>query len=189
MSKQEIFSAQLAGNGPLLIDKDTGELHILGTARAPREYLDEYFFSDPTPDETEAQRDAEANVVSSLVAGIAGMADPSAAATAIVAATANVDNNWLATQQKIQFDNDYVEAKTATDKFAVLARWNAIGIKQDVLTTAGLSKGVGEGLADIGLSTLDGATQAIGHPDETIATIKDLYESGLLDNVLGTAKA
>jgi hypothetical protein len=36
------FSAQLAGNGPLLIDKDTGELHILGTARPPREYLDEY---------------------------------------------------------------------------------------------------------------------------------------------------
>ncbi len=36
------FSAQLAGNGPLLIDKDTGALHILGTARPPREYLDEY---------------------------------------------------------------------------------------------------------------------------------------------------
>jgi filamentous hemagglutinin len=52
-----------------------------------------HLFSDPTPDETEAQRDAKANVVSSLVAGIAGMADPSAAATATVAAKANVDNN------------------------------------------------------------------------------------------------
>ncbi|MFP0197881.1 YrhB domain-containing protein [Pseudomonas sp. PHC1] len=36
------FSAQLAGNGPLLVDRDTGELHSFGTARPPKEYLEEY---------------------------------------------------------------------------------------------------------------------------------------------------
>lgn len=36
------FSAQLAGNGPLLVDRDTGELHAFGTARPPKEYLEEY---------------------------------------------------------------------------------------------------------------------------------------------------
>lgn len=36
------FSAQLAGNGPFLIDKETGELHVLGTAKPLKEYLDQY---------------------------------------------------------------------------------------------------------------------------------------------------
>ena len=36
------FSAQLAGNGPFLIDKETGELHVLGTAKSLKEYLDQY---------------------------------------------------------------------------------------------------------------------------------------------------
>jgi hypothetical protein len=36
------FSAQLAGNGPFLIDRDSGELVVLGTARPLEEYLNEY---------------------------------------------------------------------------------------------------------------------------------------------------
>lgn len=35
-------SAQLAGNGPFLIDKYSGELHVLGTDKPLEEYLDEY---------------------------------------------------------------------------------------------------------------------------------------------------
>jgi hypothetical protein len=35
-------SAQLAGNGPFLIDKQSGELRVLGTAKPLREYLDDY---------------------------------------------------------------------------------------------------------------------------------------------------
>lgn len=35
-------STQLAGNGPFIIDKDTGELHVLGTEHSPSEYLEEY---------------------------------------------------------------------------------------------------------------------------------------------------
>lgn len=36
------FSFQLVGNGPILIDKDTGELHVFGTALPPKEYVEEY---------------------------------------------------------------------------------------------------------------------------------------------------
>ena len=39
------LSAQLAGNGPFLIDKETGELHVLGTAKPLKEYLDQYVIS------------------------------------------------------------------------------------------------------------------------------------------------
>lgn len=36
------LSAQLAGNGPFLIDRDSGELVVLGTDRPLEEYLKEY---------------------------------------------------------------------------------------------------------------------------------------------------
>lgn len=36
------FSAQLAGNGPFIIDKDTGQLHELGTAYPLEKYLQDY---------------------------------------------------------------------------------------------------------------------------------------------------
>jgi hypothetical protein len=36
------FSAQLAGNAPFIIDKDTGEIHELGTAYPIEKYLQEY---------------------------------------------------------------------------------------------------------------------------------------------------
>jgi hypothetical protein len=36
------FSAQLAGNSPFLVDKDTGEIHELGTAYPIEKYLQDY---------------------------------------------------------------------------------------------------------------------------------------------------
>lgn len=36
------FSAQLAGNSPFIIDKDTGEIHELGTAYPIEKYLQDY---------------------------------------------------------------------------------------------------------------------------------------------------
>lgn len=36
------LSERLAGNGPFLIDKDTGELHVLGTSKPLAVYLSEY---------------------------------------------------------------------------------------------------------------------------------------------------
>ncbi|WP_140919014.1 YrhB domain-containing protein [Limnobaculum xujianqingii] len=36
------FSALLAGNSPFLIDKDSGEIHLLGTSYPMEKYLQEY---------------------------------------------------------------------------------------------------------------------------------------------------
>ncbi|MDU4095356.1 MAG: YrhB domain-containing protein [Pantoea sp.] len=36
------FSAQLAGNSPFIVDKDTGEIHELGTAYPIEKYLHDY---------------------------------------------------------------------------------------------------------------------------------------------------
>ncbi|TNF80351.1 hypothetical protein FGE05_21530 [Pseudomonas sp. ICMP22404] len=36
------LSAQLAGNAPFLIDKNSGELHVLGTAKPLESYLEDY---------------------------------------------------------------------------------------------------------------------------------------------------
>ncbi|HGW5897099.1 TPA: YrhB domain-containing protein [Pseudomonas aeruginosa] len=36
------LSAQLAGDAPFLIDRQSGELHILGTAKPLESYLDDY---------------------------------------------------------------------------------------------------------------------------------------------------
>lgn len=36
------FSAQLAGNAPFLIDRQSGELHVLGTEKPLETYLDDY---------------------------------------------------------------------------------------------------------------------------------------------------
>jgi hypothetical protein len=35
-------SAQLAGNVPFLVDRHSGELHVLGTAKPLAEYIDDY---------------------------------------------------------------------------------------------------------------------------------------------------
>ncbi|AJZ90053.1 hypothetical protein VW41_13940 [Klebsiella michiganensis] len=36
------FSSQLAGNSPFIVDKDTGEIHELGTAYPIEKYLQDY---------------------------------------------------------------------------------------------------------------------------------------------------
>lgn len=36
------FSTQLAGNSPFIIDKDNGEIHLLGTAFPLDKYLQDY---------------------------------------------------------------------------------------------------------------------------------------------------
>lgn len=36
------FSAMLAGNAPFLIERETGELHVLGTAYSVERYIQDY---------------------------------------------------------------------------------------------------------------------------------------------------
>jgi hypothetical protein len=50
-------SALLAGNAPFIVDKDTGEIHVFGTAHPLKEYLQNYEEQKKTKlDESRNQR-------------------------------------------------------------------------------------------------------------------------------------
>jgi filamentous hemagglutinin len=138
-------------------------------------------FNDTDPNETQAEREAKRNIITSLVTGIAAATDPSGAATANNAATANVDNNWLATQQWIQANKEISEAKGAIAKLAATAKWAGISVKQDVLTTSG----IGQGLVEAGVQDVEGLTQFMTHPIEGLKGMAEAVSNPDVRNALG----
>ncbi|WP_230950329.1 hypothetical protein [Xylella fastidiosa] len=139
-------------------------------------------FSDPRPEDTAQDREAKRNLITSIVTGIAsiGNTDP---ATATHAAIAAVDNNWLATQQKLQMEN---ELKAARQKGfwaeeAVKAKWDAISAKQDILTTSTLLLG----LAESAKSDLNGLVELVLHPIDTVNGLKALITDPAVRQQLG----
>ncbi|KPC51078.1 hypothetical protein WG78_15720 [Amantichitinum ursilacus] len=126
-------------------------------------------FGPATPDETEQDKQNKRNLVATLVAGISATQDLSGVATATNAATAAVDNNWLATEQQVQAAKEIKEAKGA-DALAVAAKWLLISGKQDVLTGSALV----HGLADSGWSDATAITQFMLHPLDSVAGLHDL---------------
>ncbi len=90
--------------------------------------LTNLFTDDAT--ETNANKEAKRNVVTSLVAGVAAVISSSNAATATTAATAALDNNWLTPKQKIDRDQKLANCTTDTcrkevrDQFAKLWQSN-----------------------------------------------------------------
>ncbi|MFK3799587.1 hypothetical protein [Pseudomonas sp. NPDC088444] len=144
-------------------------------------------FKETSPDETNEEREAKRNIITSLVTGIAAMSDPGGAAAASGAATANVDNNWLATQQIVQANKEYAAAPTMADKWAVAIKWIGISGKQDFLTSKGLLTGLGQGLADSGLSSLDSAAQLAAYPVESVMAMKEFLATTTGQQILGAA--
>jgi len=88
-----------------------------------------------------AKREAKRNIVSTLVTGIAAMSDPSGAAAANNASISNLDNNWLATQQRVQYNKEMAEAKTLPEQLDVIVKWEGTSLRQDVISAAGFGKG------------------------------------------------
>ncbi|WP_236433105.1 hemagglutinin repeat-containing protein [Pseudomonas syringae] len=140
-----------------------------GAAGAAASSLLTGLFSQSSPDESEEQREAKRNLIVSLVTGLAATSasiDPTAANTAAGAA---VDNNWLATQQIVQYKKELAEAK-GTEVFTVFAKWAFISSKQDVLTQFG----VGKGLAQSGWNDVEGLAQFVANPIEGLKGLKEL---------------
>lgn len=129
-------------------------------------------FSEASPDETAAQREGKRNLITSLVTGIAAVSgtDTTAATQGAVAA---VDNNWLATQQIVQMKKELSEAKTTLEQFKVASKWAYISTKQDVLTTAG----IGKGLAESGWNDVKGIAEFLAHPIDGLNGLKQLISS------------
>jgi filamentous hemagglutinin len=126
-------------------------------------------FSDPSPNETNAERETKRNLIAIIVTGIASMQD-SGASTATNAAIAAVDNNWLATQQIVQMKKELAQAKTVAEKLMVQGKWAVISGKQDVLT----SSGVGMGLAEAGWNDVKGLAEFLSDPVTGLKGLKDI---------------
>ena len=137
-------------------------------------------FSETSPDETATQREAKRNLITSLVTGIATVAgnDATAAGNASIAA---VDNNWLATQQKVQMNKELAKADSLLEKVKVLGKWAYVSGKQDVLTTAG----IGKGLAESGWSDIQGLKEFLQDPIAGLNGLKELVNSQAARSALG----
>lgn len=142
-------------------------------------------FSDTDASESDSTREAKRNVIASLVTGIAAMSSPSAATTASNAAIANVDNNWLATQQEVQFKKEYEAARTIKDQFNVWAKWQGTSLRQEVLTGSGIAKGFTDGMAGVGLDTLNSAASLLRDPVASFEEVKAFVTSPEAQRQLG----
>ena len=137
-------------------------------------------FSDTNPNETQAAREAKRNLIASLVTGIAAVSGTDAS-TATNSATAAIDNNWLATQQIVQMKKELTEAKGALEVLKVSGKWAYISGKQDVLTAAG----VGKGLADSGISDVKGLAEFLSDPIAGLDGLKQILTSADAREQLG----
>lgn len=105
-------------------------------------------FAPPTPDMSEQEKEAKQNLISSIVAGVAaesGVGGASGAATTTSSATAAAQNNWLATEQRVQMQKDLVACNGNLGcQLQTNAKWFAVSGKQDLLTAGGVWKGLNE---------------------------------------------
>ncbi|OOG11866.1 hypothetical protein BMS17_07125 [Pseudomonas sp. C9] len=142
-------------------------------------------FADSDPNETAIEREAKRNIITSLVTGIAAMSNPNGAATANNAATANVDNNWLATQQIVQMQKELEEAKSKglIAQALVYAKWIGVSAKQDILTVGGLRQGLSEG----GMQDIEGMAQFLAHPIDGLSGLASAVSDPAVRAKLGDA--
>ncbi len=143
-----------------------------GAAGAAASSLLTGLFSDTNPNETTQEREAKRNLIVSIVTGIASVGDANVA-TATNAAGATVDNNWLATQQIVQMKKEIKAAQGTLEELKVAGKWAYISTKQDVLTTAG----VGKGLVEAGISDIKGLAEFLSDPIAGLNGLKQIITS------------
>ncbi|MCG6575937.1 hypothetical protein EGM97_14610 [Pseudomonas sp. AF32] len=146
-------------------------------------------FDDADPNETAVEREAKRNLITSLVTGIAVMSNPNGAATANNAATANVDNNWLATQQYVQAKKEIDAEPNPLKKLAIATKWQITSLKQDLLTGSGILKGFTDGMAGAGLGALDSAVTFMTDPMQSWEAVKEFASSEEARALLGDSVA
>jgi len=137
-------------------------------------------FAETNADETAEQREAKRNLIISLVSGIASVSNSDAVA-ATNSATSAVDNNWLASQQIVQYNKEMGEAKTLSEKLKVQAKWSYTSMKQDAITLTG----IGKGLAESGWSDVKGLSDFMLHPIDGLNGLKQIFSSSEARSALG----
>jgi|GEM_PF-3226258 len=139
-------------------------------------------FSDTRPDETATEREAKRNLIVSIVTGIGTAGGVDAAAASTGAATA-VDNNWLASQQVVQMTKELKAADGMLEHVKIQGKWAFLSGKQDVVTAAG----VGKGLALAGWDDVTGMAAFLSDPVTGLKGLKDLITDPEVRQKLGTS--
>ncbi len=129
-------------------------------------------FETPTPETTEEERAAKRHLISTLVSGLTAAAggDVTAANTA---ALANVDNNWLGSEQIAQLRQELSAAETLGEEMKVIAKWSLVSCEQDLITMSGIADGV----VDTGLQNLAGLVDFIRDPIAGLDGIRNLISN------------
>ena len=140
-----------------------------GAAGASASSLLTGLFSDADPKETNSEREAKRNLITSLVTGIATVSGETGS-TASAAAVASVDNNWLATQQIVQMKKELAAADGMLETLQVSGKWMVVSKQQDLLTKVGVAKG----LAKAGVDDLKGMGEFLLHPVESVMGLGQL---------------
>jgi len=83
-------------------------------------------FGKSTPDETEGEKIHNRNVMETAAAIMGMYFFPSQTSTAVNAVLMNVDNNWLASRQKAQYDKEYEAAVGLKAKLKVAVKWRKL---------------------------------------------------------------
>ncbi|CAE6869329.1 hypothetical protein R69658_08052 [Paraburkholderia aspalathi] len=139
-------------------------------------------FTNTDPNETEQQKQAKENLVDTLVAGIATATGSSSASTTVNAAQAEVENNWLATQQIVQAKKDWNACNgNALCQMKTAGKWAGVSFRQDVLTTTG----VGKGLAQAGFTDLQGIAQFLADPTKGLTALYQIVSDPSMASAAG----
>ncbi|WP_116791226.1 hemagglutinin repeat-containing protein [Achromobacter dolens] len=138
-------------------------------------------FGETTPDEKATEREAKRNLIVSIVTGIGAAGGVVDAAPASTAAATAVDNNWLATQQIVQMNKELAAADGMLEYLKIQGKWVYISGKQDVLTTAG----IGKGLALAGWDDVKGLAAFLSDPIAGLNGIKELVTDPDMRKQLG----
>ncbi|VWC79076.1 filamentous hemagglutinin [Burkholderia contaminans] len=143
-------------------------------------------FAPPTPDMTEQEKEAKQNLISSIVAGVAaesGVGGASGAATTTSSATAAAQNNWLATEQKVQAQKELTACTNLMCAAQTTAKWATVSSVQDAATLGGF----GKGLVQAGWSDVRGLAEFLSDPVTGLKGMYDLINSKEMRDQLGQA--
>jgi hypothetical protein len=126
---------------------------------------------NPTGDPAKAEETIKVVRVLSAAAGaLTGDGSAASVNTAAMTGVNAAENNWLATRQKAQMVTELNAASNSLEKAKVLAKYALISGKQDVLTVAG----VGKGLAESGWSDIQGMAEFLSDPVKGLQGLQQL---------------
>jgi hypothetical protein len=109
-------------------------------------------------------------VLSAAAGALTGDGSAASVNTAAMTGVNAAENNWLATRQKAQMVTELNAASNSLEKAKVLAKYALISGKQDVLTVAG----VGKGLAESGWSDIKGMAEFLSDPVKGLQGLQQL---------------